>query len=70
MRVYASIQAWVWVCVYMSSSTKSPVDSYLCVYVMKPGSAKKKRAMRCMCVCMRLRVSAGDYMRVSAICTL
>ena len=55
---------WVWVCV--SSSTKSPVDSYLCVCVCYRSTPGRAVNARTRCVCVRAHV----HVCVSGIITL
>ena len=76
MSVCASDQAWVWcVYVYLSSSTKSPVDSYLSVYVMEALLDMLKRGEprlpRCTCVCARkIKGECGRVHVYESVCHL
>ena len=73
MYVYGSSQAWVWVCVYVSSSTKYLVDSYLSVSVMEALlEVLIIDASRCMCVdAPEIKGEYGDvYVCMSVIFTI
>ena len=49
------------VCMCVSSSTKSPVDSYLCVCVLSKHSWKGCKCTHHMCVCLCTRKIKGGH---------